>query len=175
MAIVVEDGTGLATANSYVTEAEATAYATDRGVSLAGVSAKLFQAMDYLESYRDRYQGERTWPVGTVDHPEAQALQWPRTGVVVEGQDLAADAIPDLLRKAQMQMCIELQNGYNPFASSSGQVVKKTKVDVIEKEFFSAQELGIVGGPVANVPAVDALLAPLLGYGTGVFLRTVRV
>src|SRR5690606_33330983 len=98
------------------------------------------------------------------------------TGVVsdcdVEWPD---DAIPKELKAAQMQYAIELQNGFNPFASNDGTVVKKKKVDVIEKEFFSATDLGLSGGQVVNIPAVDALLAPLFNACGAGGLRTVRV
>lgn len=176
MALVIEDGTGKADATSYVTVVEAEAYATARGVTLAATEAKLVQAMDYLEAQRARYQGAKTWPVGTDEHPDAQALQWPRTGVVIDCDvEWPDDAIPKELKAAQMQYAIELQNGFNPFASNDGTVVKKKKVDVIEKEFFSATDLGLSGGPVANIPAVDALLAPLFSPCGAGGLKTVRV
>lgn len=176
MALEIEDGTGKANANSYVTIGEAEAYATARGVTLVGTEAKLVQAMDYLEAQRARYQGAKTWPVGTVDHPDAQALQWPRTGVVIDCDvEWPDNAIPKELKAAQMQYAVELQNGFNPFAGTDGRVKKKTKVDVLETEYFSATELGISGVPVASLPAVDALLAPLFSAcGTG-GLHTVRV
>jgi uncharacterized protein with NAD-binding domain and iron-sulfur cluster len=177
MAIVVEDGSGKGDSNSYVDIAEAEAYATARGVTLQATESKLILAMDYLEAQRARYQGEKTWPVATTDPVHvAQALQWPRTGVVIDCDvEWPDNAIPVELKRAQMQYCIELQNGFNPFASSDGRVVKKTKVDVIEKEFFSATDLGISGIPQVSLPAVDALLSPLFNAcGTG-GLKTVRV
>lgn len=178
MAIVVETGAGLANATSYVDIAAAEAYATARGVTLQNTEQKLYLAMDYIEAQRARFQGSKTWPVAVVDPPhDAQALQWPRTGVVIDCDvEWPDNAIPPELQKAQMQYCIELQNGFNPFASNDGMVVKKKKVDVIEKEFFSATELGISGTPQASIPAVDALLAPLFSAcGMGGLLRTVRV
>lgn len=177
MALVIEDGTGKADATSYVTIVEAEAYATARGVTLVGTEAKLVQAMDYLEAQRARYQGEKTWPVAVVDPPHAaQALQWPRTGVVIDcSVEWPDNAIPVELKRAQMQYAIELQNGFNPMAGTDGRVVKKTKVDVLEKEFFSATDLGLSGGPVVSVPAVDALLAPLFNACGAGGLKTVRV
>lgn len=177
MALVIEDGTGKSDATSYVEVATAEAYATARGVTLVGTESKLVQAMDYLEAQRARYQGSKTWPVAVVDPPhDAQALQFPRVGVVIDcDYEVPDNFIPSELKRAQMQYAIELQNGFNPFAGTDGMVVKKKKVDVLEKEFFSATDLGLSGGPVASIPAVDALLAPLFtACGTGAFLRTVR-
>lgn len=182
MALELEDGTGKDDAQSYVSAAQATTYAAARGVTLAGgspaIEAMLMKAMDYLESFRARYQGSKTWPAPVVDPPhDAQALQWPRTGVVIDcDYDLPDNVIPTELKNAQMQCCIEIQNGYNLMPSTDGRVVKKTKVDVIEKEFFSATDLGTSGTPSPSFPAVDALLAPLLSAcGTGGLVRTVRV
>ncbi len=81
MALEVEDGTGKADANSYVSVAEYRAYAQARGVSLpvddAQVEAQLTQAMDYVESFRAKYQGRKTWPRPGMDvsHPPAQATR----------------------------------------------------------------------------------------------------
>lgn len=177
MALIIEDGTGKGDATSYATVAEAEAYALARGVVLMATESKLIQGMDYLEAQRAMYQGSKTWPVGTDDHPAAQALQFPRTGVVIDcDYELPDNVIPTELKRAQMQYCIELQRGLDPLQGSDGRVVKKTKVDVIEKEYFSATDLGNSGGPTVNIPAVDALLAPLFSAcGTGGLVRTVRV
>lgn len=181
MALEIEDGTGKANATSYVTVSEARQYAQARGVTLPSeelaVEALLVQAMDYLEAQRAKYQGSKTWPrPGEPSHPHAQALQWPRTGVVIDCHyELPSDAIPVELKAAQMQTAVELSRGLNPMAGTDGRVKKKTKVDVIETEFFSATELGLAGYPTVQLPAVDALLQPLFTpCGSGMFLRTVR-
>lgn len=182
MALEIEDGTGKADSNTYVGIADARAYATARGTTLpaddGAVEAMLHKAADYLESLRARYQGSKTWPAPVVDPPHVrQAMQWPRTGVVIDcDYELPDNVIPDELKNAQMQYCIELQKGFDAMASNDGRVVKKTKVDVIEKEFFSAVDMGLSGVPAASLPAVDALLAPLFSAcGTGGLVRTVRV
>ena len=175
MALVIEDGTGKIDSTSYVTVDEARAYALARGVTLPvddnAVEAMLINAADYLEAQRALYQGSKTYP----EHP--QAMQWPRTGVIIDcDYELPEDQIPSELKKAQMQCCIEIQNGFALMASTDGRVVKRTKVDVIEKEFFSSTERGESGGPAASFPAVDALLAPLYrACGAGGLVTTVRV
>ncbi len=53
MAIVVEDGTQVAGANSYVSESDLTTYASDRGVALSETeSVLIIKAMDYLNTLR---------------------------------------------------------------------------------------------------------------------------
>ena len=73
--IVVEDGTGLASSNSYVSEADFATYAADRGVTITGTSAVLLiQAMDSIEE--ENFKGNK--------YTDAQALQWPRDGVYID-------------------------------------------------------------------------------------------
>ncbi len=183
MTLEVEDGTGKADANSYVSVAEYRAYAQARGVSLpvddAQVEAQLTQAMDYVESFRAKYQGRKTWPRPGMDvsHPHAQALQWPRTGVTIDcDYDLPDNVIPQELKQAQMQAALEVNAGLSLMPSSDGRVVKKEKVDVIETEYMTAQDMGgdaVVG--VASFPLLEALLEPLFNAcGGGFFLRTRR-
>ncbi len=169
MAIIVEDGTGKTDANSYATVTEARTYATARGVSLpddSKVEAFLTLAMDYLES--KKYKGRPSYP----DHP--QALSFPRTGVMVDCEVLPSDAVPRQLKSAQMQLVVEQANGKSLMPSTDGTVVKRKKVDVLEKEFFSPEELGQSGAPSPSFPMVDALLADFLRTG-GFSLRTERV
>ena len=181
MALVIEDGTGLGNANSYVDAATARDYASARGVSLpaadADVEKLLVQAMDYLEAQRARYQGTKTWPVGTAEHPAAQALQWPRTGVIIDcSYTLPDNVIPTELKSAQCQLAMEVFAGNELMPSTDGKVVKREKVDVIETEYMTGQDMGTAGTPRPSFPAVDALLEPLFtACGGGFFLRTRRV
>lgn len=182
MALTIEDGTGKADSNSYVSVAEAQAYATARGISLpsdeAEVEALLVKAMDYLEAQRKLYSGERTWAVATTAHPDVQALQWPRTGAMLDCRTtIASDAIPAELKRAQMQASMEVFAGHELLPSSDGRIVKREKVDVIETEYMTGQDMGVASGVVGVVsfPAVDVLLEPLYGCGGGFFLKTVRV
>ena len=74
--IIVEDGSVVAGANSYVTEAELTTYAADRGITLtAATDVLLIKAMDYIESLSF---------IGTK-FSEGQSLQWPRSNVYIDG------------------------------------------------------------------------------------------
>lgn len=171
MALTIEDGTGKADATSYVTAAEARAYAAARGVTLdandAVVEPLLVQAMDYLEALI--YKGHRTFP-------DVQALSWPRTCVVIDGVKVpvsGASSIPRQLKAAQMQLSIEASNGIDLMPTTDGRVVKREKVDVIETEYMTNTDLGVGGLPGPSFAKVDALLAGLLA--TGGMFQTVRV
>lgn len=167
MALVIEDGTVVAGANSYITVTEAKDYASARGVDLGTDDTvneqRLLNAMAYLESLN--YKGTRT-------KPDDQALAWPRTGVSFDGRTFGPNTIPPQLKYAQAQLAIELFNGVVIFASSGAssgsdeKFVKKEKVDVIETEYATPKEVGEEFLAVAVMPAVQALLRGLLkGFG----------
>lgn len=123
--IVEEDGTGKANSNSYITEAELSTYATDRGVTLSGTAAVLIiQAMDYIEAQ----------PFKGYKWTSAQALQWPRSYVIVDGYEVSTTVIPQLLKDAVAEVCIGIDGGVNPLANSARQT-KREKVGEIEVEY----------------------------------------
>jgi len=169
MAVIVEDGSIVANANSYIDEAYARAYASARGVTLpvddAELDILLIKAMDYLEGKRAEYQGDKTDPLN-------QELQWPRTDVKIDCVEIDADFMPKELKQAQAQLSIELFNGIDIQPTQSGGFVKKEVVGPIETEY--SEKIGVSITP--TITAVDALLAPLFSEcGQRFSLRTLRV
>lgn len=169
MALVIEDGTGKADAQSYVSAADARTFATARGVTLAvddaDVEAKLVLAMDYIEAYEPRFKGYRSTDV--------QALSWPRTEAYIvpaSSSPWSSTAIPPNLKTAQNQLVLAQQAGLvlQPNVDPSAQLVKREKVDVIETEFFGPGEAGKSYATQPRFPAADAALQPLLTTGGGV-------
>ena len=125
MAIIVETGLIVSGANSYVSEAELTTYATDRGETLSGgAEALLLKSMDYLESLV--FIGLKR----TQDQP----LQWPRTQVYIDGFIVDSETIPTELKNAQMAVAIAIDGGYDPLAPVD-RSVKREKVDLLEVEY----------------------------------------
>ena len=168
MALVIEDGTIVSGANSYVATIEARSYAASRSLSLpaddAALEALLLNALDYLESKRQLYQGSKV--------SETQALQWPRTDVFVDGIYIAATVIPDLLKSAQIRLATIAYSGVDLMPTRSGPIVKKEKVGPIETEY--SETVGTTIEPSMTV--IDYLLAPLLkSKMSQFFLKTVRV
>ena len=144
--IVVETGSGLSTANSYVSEAELATYALDRGLTLTGTpSILIIQAMDYLESKNF---------IGTKSTLE-QSLQWPRTGVEIDNWYIVSNSIPVLLKEAEMELCIALDGGVNPLANQDRKTLKE-KVGELEVE-YAPSALAIT-----YLTAVEAKLKKLL-------------
>ena len=107
MSLVVEDGTGLETANTYATIAEADSYHSDRGNSAwteATEPAKteaLILATEYLDArYYFRWKGFKK--------REKQALEWPRTWVYDRnGWLFASDKVPDRLKDAAAEAALK--------------------------------------------------------------------
>ena len=103
--IVVEDGTVVAWANSYVTEAELTTYAADRGITLtAATDVLLIKAMDYIESLS--FIGSK--------FSEGQSLQWPRSNVYIDGFYFVPTIIPPALQTGQIATALAIDSENSP-------------------------------------------------------------
>lgn len=137
MALIIEDGTMVATANSYATLIEIRAYALERGVTLptvdAAVEVMAIKAIDYMESLRSKYKGFAA--------SVTQALCWPRTCVYIDGILVDSTKIPVLIKKAQMQLVIDLNAGFELMPTIEGASVKKEVVGPIETEYFPGTNL----------------------------------
>ena len=112
--------------NSYASEAELTAYATARGLTIAGDETVLLtKAMDWLEGYA--FVGAK--------QINSQPLKWPRynTGL---SDDVLYDAndVPVDIKTAQMACALIYEAGGDPLATI-GRAKKRIKVDVIETEY----------------------------------------
>lgn len=157
MALIIEDGSNVADANSYVSVADARSYATMRGVTLptgdSAVEVLLVKAADYIEAQRDRYQGVRT--------SDTQAMQFPRRGVYVDRLLIGENDIPRELRYAQMALAIEAQNADlqpSRLPSDRGPVTQESVEGAVSVSYANP-------GRLNSVPAfakADALLAPLM-------------
>ena len=137
--------------DSYVTEAELTAYATARGETLTAYeSVLLIKAMDYLESLA--YKGEKT--------SSAQALSWPRDRVYVDGYLLPSTTVPQIIKDAQMAVALSIDGGTDPLSDVSP-AVKRERADVVEIEYQDG------ASPVAVSRRIIASLRKVLDSGGG--------
>lgn len=170
MALIVETGAIVAGANSYVSLADCRAYAAARALSLpvddADLEALLVSAMDYLEGLRARYQGAKA-------NPETQALQWPRTGVYIDGVAFSETAVPKELKDAQSRLACEKFAGVDILPTSTGPFVSEETVGPLTTKYSADQGNGLQ----PTITAVDALLEPLFSNAkaAGLAIRTVRV
>jgi hypothetical protein len=149
MAIVIEDGTGTnPAANSYASEAELSAYATARGITLTKTTdVLLIIAMDTLETRS--YQGHKS--------ASTQPLKWPRTGVVVNGSGIESNVIPADIKTAQIITALSVDAGNDPTATIKPGISRK-KVDVIEIEYKEGSANSSFD------PKINLYLKPYLAY-----------
>lgn len=159
MAIVVEDGSIVSGANSYVSEADLTAFATARGITLvADEDELLIKAMDYIESLD--FQG--------IKVSRDQSLQWPRAYVTIDQYNFPSNAIPNELKNGLCQVAIAIDQDMNPLAPLE-QTVKREKVDVIEVEYMD----GSTSQAIART--ITSSLYKLLNSGGGVGGNVIKV
>lgn len=127
MALIVETGTGSTTANSFVADTEFVTWAKARGYTTYPESGAerapfLVLAADYLANEkRFRWRGTR--------NTAAQALPWPRTGVVDrDGLSWASNAVPWRVKQAQCALAWLAMNGteLQPVLERGGRVASES-------------------------------------------------
>jgi hypothetical protein len=169
MALIVEDGSIVANANSYVDETAIVAFALDRGVTITTPDATKFGilAMDYLSLFDDEWKGEQ------VD-AATQTLAWPREDVFINCVELPSDTIPAKLKTAQLQLTLYASQGIIlvPTGNTSGGVIIREKIGPIETQY--SEKIAYNAGTLPDLPAVSSLLGAFL-EGNGAMIRTVRV
>lgn len=154
MALIIEDGTLVANADSYATLAVARAFATKRNLVPAAtditLEADLIKAMDFIESHRGKFKGFIV--------AETQALQWPRKEVYVNGFLLAQTTIPQELIDSQCQLAVEINNGVELFRT----VTEPFIVDQIVGPIRTRYDEKGAGVNSNSLPYVDIFLDVLL-------------
>lgn len=157
--IVVETGSGSVSSNSYVSAANLTTYATDRGITLTGTpEVLLIKAMDYIESL----------PFAGYKNTQAQALQWPRSAVIIDGFYHPINTIPQLLIDALCELVIGIDGGTNPL-SNQGRQTTREKIGEIEIEYTPGSRAQTY--LTAAHSKISKLIKPL---GGGMFARVTR-
>jgi hypothetical protein len=168
MALIVEDGTGLANAESYISVVDASAYHTARGNSAWAALASdalreqaLRKATDYIEQvYRLSWKGRRV--------TDTQALSWPRYEVCREDgySYYASDAVPTEVKNACAELA--LKASADTLAPDLEQAVVREKIGPIETEYDKNSP------QFTQYRAVNNLLAPLLNGLSGAFRKVIR-
>jgi len=159
--IIVENGTVVAGANSYVSEAGLLDYAASRGVNLTGATDVLIiKAMDYIESRP--FIGDK--------HREAQPLQWPRDEVYIDRYYIERETIPKELKNGVYTAALAIDAELDPLRIVE-RATKREKADVIEVEYMDSAASETI------VRTISAALYKILrpgGHGGSSF-RVVRV
>lgn len=156
MAIIVEDGSIVANANSYVSEADLLAYAVARGITLqANTEILLIKSMDYIETLN--FIGNKV--------SSTQPLQWPRADVYIDGYPFPMNEIPQLLKNGLMQTALSIDANVDPQSNIDRQIQSATvgPVSVTYEKGISATIIRKINAQLAK------LLDGVAGYSFPVY------
>lgn len=154
MALVIEDGSGVADAEAYISVADADAYFTARGgaawaaLDTAGKEQALRRSTDYLEAAY-AWRGERA--------TSTQALSWPRACVVVDGFLIASTIVPLAIQRANAELAVRASAG--DLAADQAAQVKQETVGPITVVYADGARQGV------RYALVDALVAAYVRGG----------
>lgn len=158
MTLIIEDGSIVTGANSYITVAEYNTWADARfGAGRATAPADdtaaeqlILRAMDYFET--KAFKG--------IKSQESQPLQWPRDGVIVDNYYVDSDEIPKEVKFSIYELAYAEESGNGQFNVVDRKVTRE-KVDVIEIEYSATS------GSRNTVVAASATMRKLLKGGGG--------
>ena len=137
---VVEDGTGLSNATSYVSVSDADDIIVMNIHASSYWGALSNSRKEYLLSWASRYLDERARWFGTKT-VETSALRFPRTGIVDrDGVTIAADAVPRQLKIATAEMARYLITADRSVERDQDALIR-LKADVVEFEFSEGYRL----------------------------------
>lgn len=170
--LIVEDGSIVAGANTFVTVEEYKAYAVQRGWPLPPsdleIARAILSAADFIRSLEPKFAGYRV--------SNEQTMPFPRKGVAVPGRPgwyYDEDEIPSLLKEAQIELAGIVASGGRLYPSASSlKAVKRKKIGPIETEYF---EGSVAGDWTSAAPAAYALLIQLMGGGYPGYMTSRRV
>jgi hypothetical protein len=133
VALIIENGSIVDNANSFVTAAEMVAYAALRGVTITADTTtqeqQIILAMDYLVSREQSMKGTRV--------SDLQELPYPRFNVRYNGYYITGSEIPKELKNAQIELAIQLGNTELLLSEKTDNVQSISLDGVISKSFFS--------------------------------------
>lgn len=160
MSLTIEDGTGVAGADSFASVAEARAFAAARGLTLpaddADVEPLLVKAADFILGLENQMRGDRT--------TSTQRLPFPRYDVVLPGgYNLNPYEIPAQVKEAQMRLAVDANsNDLNP--NGTGQEVIRKKVGPLETQYAEKGSTTVTPEFNAAMDLLKPLLLPMGGF-----------
>lgn len=165
--LVVEDGTNVPGANTYVSAESLIEYCESRDIALpaeeSDVIKLILRSMDYLESFECEFQGARKF--------ETQPLSFPRINLFINERPVE---MPTQLVPILAQMSGALNLGFDPWAvTSNTDLVTEETVGPITTKFADPVALG--NGTGMRLHAVETLMNPLFGVCGGFIMHSYRV
>lgn len=169
MALITEDGSIVAGAESLVSVEYASTYHTNRGNSAWAALASdtvreqaLRRATDYIgQVYRSRWAGSRVSSIQTLDWPRAYVPREDLKGASIENLDFNGgiyfypnDEVPTEVKNACAELALKAST--DDLLPDLTQGIVREKVDVLEVEYdkYSSQ--------LPRYTAIDRMLMPFL-------------
>lgn len=156
MTIIVETGSIVASANSFVTRADFIAYAASKGVTIADEEATdvlLVKAGQYINSQEPNLKGRLV--------NRDQAMVYPRNDLQIEGWAWSSTEIPRQVILAQMELALDVNDGvdlYNPPANPNLTAKRERVEGAVEVEYFGQDS----GFKVSRDSLSQAIMSVLL-------------
>ena len=179
MALIVEDGTGVADANSYLDQTTFEDYAESRGYDISAYSddeqieAALIRATDWIDAtYRSRWPGVRSngtdqglmWPrkAGSISYGEFYASSYLTTVTDAEGLPIAVDAIPVALVRATAEAAYRELVSPNSLAPDlkRGGAIRSLRAGSVAIEYASTAPAG------TTFSVIDNMLSSIISTGS---------
>lgn len=167
MALIVEDGTGKADADAYVSLADASTYATAKGLifPISGGDQTLAEqairrATTWIDGrYRSRFSGSRK-------QLRNQALEWPRINAfdaACPESIIDPDSVPVEIVQATVEAAVreKARPGSLSPDVTPGKIKKSFRAGQIAVEYAVGNGTAAEQRPVVGI--IDGILAPLLG------------
>lgn len=168
MALIVEDGSIVTGADSYVSLADARGLAAKYGKTLPAddteAEAALRNGAVYVGLQEPAMCGTRV--------SASQSLAYPRQGVSLYGFPVASNTIPSQVITAQVMAAVEYGAGTDVRASTDGRVTSLERVEgAVTVEYFNN---GTTGAATVITAAMDALRPLLCGSINGASFSVYR-
>ncbi len=141
MALIIEDGSNVPNANSYITAQEWLDWASARGIqhsnSQSDVEEHILRGMNYFEAQSF---------IGLKANSD-QSLQWPRSWIVIDTNSINSDVIPQEVKDSCYEVTLtEAQN--NSYVAAQDRVTLSERVGDISVTYEAGQ------GSRSTTPAV---------------------
>lgn len=161
MALIVEDGSIVPFADSYVSLADSRALADKFGMALPAddteAEAALRNGALYVDLQEPSMCGRRV--------SAEQTMAFPRTGIRLFGFDVSRTSIPTQVIRAQVIAAVEYGKGTDVRASSDGRSTSMERVEgAVTVQYF---DNGNTGATTTITAAIDALRPLLCGMNNG--------
>ena len=160
--IVVEDGTIVSGANSFVTMAEYIAYAATLNITVTDTQTyqtQIIKAAEFIATKESQLKGDLV--------SRSQELSFPRYNLMIEGFSWESDEIPTQAKEAQMSLAIDINAGedlYN-LTQSVATGIKRERVDGAVEVEYAVDD----SGRVARNSRSQYLLSSLMEWnGLGI-------